>query len=326
MEIEVNGAFKPHPLARHYHFQTVISSLYRHNDASFRSTATAVTVETEAGVRLLGSFSPQFDAPPRGLVLLLHGWLGSINSTYVTAMADYLYRQGYAVFRLNLRDHGDTHHLNPGVFRSDLLPEVVDAARWIAGLGDGAPLHLVGASLGGNFALRLAWQHTLKPIPNLGHTVAVCPVVNPYHTTLNLDNSPGIYLPYFRRKWQSTFQAKQAAFPDLYDFTPEISASTCMAMTESFVQRYSPYADAREYFDHYAVTPAMMQAVQTPVSIIAAADDPIIPATDFLTLTSLTPRLKILMQGYGGHVGFIDLFPYHSWLGDAVGKILQTSV
>jgi len=324
--VEPNGAFRPHPLARHYHFQTVVSSLVRFDGEFSRSTETAMLVETPAGVRLQGYFSPQPEALPRGLVLLLHGWLGSVNSAYVIAIAEALYRHGYAIFRLNLRDHDATHHLNPGIFRSDLLAEVVDAARWIAGLGEGAPLHVVGASLGGNFALRLAWQHALNPIPNLGQTIAVCPVIDPYQTTLALDNGPKIYLVYFRKKWRATFQAKQAAFPDLYEFTPEISASTCMAMTETFARRFSPYADAREYFNSYEITPAMMQAVQSPVSIIAAADDPIIPAADFSALSGLSPHLQVHIQPYGGHVGFIDLFPYRSWLGPAVAKILHNPV
>ena len=37
-----------------------------------------------------------------------------------------LLKEGYDVLRLNLRDHGDTQHLNKEIFNSTMMPEVAD--------------------------------------------------------------------------------------------------------------------------------------------------------------------------------------------------------
>ena len=91
--------------------------------------------------------------------MLLHGWEGSADSLYVLSLAQQLFEQGFSVVRLNLRDHGETHHLNRELFHSCRLPEVVGAVGGAAALYlGGRPLQLVGFSLGGNFMLRVAAQ------------------------------------------------------------------------------------------------------------------------------------------------------------------------
>jgi uncharacterized protein len=109
----------------------------------------------------------------------------------------------------------------------------------------------------------------------------------------------------------------------LYDFSEVMAARTCIAMTEAFVRRFSPYDSPQAYFDSYAVTPAMLATLQTPVTIITAVDDPVVPVSDFDAFRSLTPYLQLSIQPYGGHVGFIDLFPFRRWVGQAALAVLE---
>ena len=113
-----------------------------------------VLVDCGDGVRLLGHHAAQPGS--RGVVLLLHGWEGSAESLYVLSAAAYLYDRGFDVFRLNLRDHGATHHLNPELFHSCRIAEVVGAVLAVQQLLPTQTLSLAGYSLGGNFALRVA--------------------------------------------------------------------------------------------------------------------------------------------------------------------------
>jgi len=313
--------FAPHPLARNRHFQTIYSSARRFSAVALNAASREMTLTTGAGVRLRAFYAPQPESS-RGTVLLLHGWLGDSRAFYMQALGEGLFRAGFSVFRLNLRDHGGTEALNPGTFRSDRLAEVFDAARQAAQLDPARPLHVVGISLGGGFALRLAWQHSQTPIPNFGRTVGICPLINPLTATLALDRSP-FYRRYFRRKWRQALARKQAAFPNRYNFAPEISAPDCMTMTEIFIRNHAPYANARDYFAHYTVTPVMMAALAGPVTIITADDDPIIPASDFTPLRDVSPHLTLSIQPFGGHVGFIDLFPFRYWLNEVLPELLR---
>ena len=116
--------------------------------APLTAAAREVLLDCGEGVRLQCFIS----APSHGVgapVVLLHGWEGSATSLYVLSLARQLFERGLEVVRLNLRDHGDTHHLNQELFHSCRLPEVVGAVAALQRLLGGRPLQLVGFSLGG---------------------------------------------------------------------------------------------------------------------------------------------------------------------------------
>lgn len=314
--------FNPHLLARNPHIQTLFSR-HRPDAQAVQQAAREQIIQVEDGIRLQGFYSPHDQS--KGAVLLLHGWLGCAESNYVLTVAEHLYRQGYSIFRLNFRDHGGTSALNPGVFRSDLLNEVFEAAQQVAQIEPNLPFYVVGASLGGNFALRVLWRHTLSPIPNLAHVVAINPAINPHRAGIAIDTSFPLYRVYFRQRWRKSLLEKQQCFPDLYDFSWIASAATCVEMTERFVRPYSPYPDALSYFDAYTVTPTMLAAIQTQATILTAADDPIIPVIDFEPFIGLSPHLTVNIVPHGGHVGYMDILPLRPWLGEAVETIIASN-
>jgi len=187
--------YHPPRFLKNAHVQSVLaSSRWRtRGTAHFRHRSKERIVTTSQGTRLLGAYTP----PERhhrhpGLVLMLPGWEGGIDSAYMLSLGNYLSQRGLAVFRLNMRDHGDSHHLNPGLFHGALIEETEEAVALIAREYEGDPFFLVGFSLGGNFALRIALrqQVTSFPIPNLRHVFAISPPFNPYKTTLILDQVP----------------------------------------------------------------------------------------------------------------------------------------
>ena len=110
--------------------------------------------ESVDGIRLQGLYSAQ-PGESRGLAVLLHGWEGSVNSNYVLANGARLYGEGFDVFRLNFRDHGDTHHLNHEIFHSCRLDEVVNALADLQRSLKARRWFLAGYSLGGNFSMRV---------------------------------------------------------------------------------------------------------------------------------------------------------------------------
>ena len=90
-------------------------------------------VDCGDGVRLLALVATpgrrRAAARPTRLAVLLHGWEGSANSLYLLSLGQQLFDAGYDVARLNLRDHGDSHHLNSELFHSCRIAEVVGAVR-----------------------------------------------------------------------------------------------------------------------------------------------------------------------------------------------------
>ena len=73
------------------------------------------------------------------------------------------------------------------------------------------PVFLLGFSLGANFSLRIAIKHTKTPVERLKGVFAVSPPLDPYKTTLAIDEAPALYRKYFLRKWKRSLKKKQKA-------------------------------------------------------------------------------------------------------------------
>ena len=275
------------------------------------ASAREVTLNPVADIRLQGFYSPQTAGVAKGLVVLLHGWEGSVNSAYMLRTGRFLYEQGFAVFRLNYRDHGETHHLNRGLFYAVLLDEVFGAVTQVAKDAVNLPVYLAGFSMGGNFALRIARRHTETPLPNLKHIFSISPALDPEKSTQAIDAYP-LLRKYFRKKWSRSLLKKQALFPELYNFNDVLKLETIMEMTEVMVQRYSDYPSSADYFSHYAVLGDALANITIPVTIVTAQDDPIIPVADFYDL-KLPASAELIVHRYGGHNGFLETLSGKAW-------------
>ena len=278
-------------------------------------------IECEDGVRLLGSFSS--NPENKALVIFLHGWEGSQDSTYVVAGGRHVYDQGASVFRLNYRDHGNSHHLNEGVFYSTLFNEVFDAVKQAALLAKGAPVYIVGFSLGGNFALRIARSLRDLSIRNLQHIFAISPVVDPWGAAPLVDVN-WLYRRYFLKKWTRSLKRKQELYPDLYDFSDMLKAKKVLDITQELLPRYSDYPDMESYFNAYRVDPHDLEYCPVPLSIITAADDHIIPTDDVKKLV-LNSNAKLIIHEHGGHNGFFQSLKGPTWYDDYVSQIIFES-
>lgn len=268
------------------------------------------------GVRLQA-----FRARPPGATrsaLLLHGWEGSADSYYVVSLATRLYAAGVEVVRLNLRDHGQTHHLNPGIFHSCRLDEVCGAVGALAPQLVARAPWLLGFSLGGNFWLRVAASGDRR-VPPLGGVVAISPVLHPDSAMLAMERGWQVYQRHFVRKWARSLLRKRTLWPELQLDEEFFRLGDLRRMTDALVAGHTGFADTSAYLDGYAVTGDRLATLSAPTTILAALDDPIIPAEDLARLAP-SPLLKIITVPYGGHMGFM----VHPWAETWVnGFVLQ---
>ncbi len=315
--------YSPRGLLRNAHVQTTISNLpparwmIRRRAAALLASSERLLLDCGESVRLEGFLSRaamigrptgRASATPaepisRRIAVVLHGWEGSADSCYVLSLGAELLARGFDVLRLNLRDHGETHHLNREIFHSCRLPEVVGATRAVAERFPGVPLYLAGFSLGGNFMLRVAADSN-APAAVAG-AVAVSPVLNPAATLEALERGWPIYRRYFVRRWSRSLRKKQRAWPVLPDFEPLLRRADLRAMTASLVREHTEFASLDAYLDGYAITGARLVALRAPASLLLAADDPMIPADDLKRVLP-SPRLTVVRTNHGGHCGFVE--------------------
>jgi len=303
--------FLPPARLRNPHVQSIYPSLpFRRAAVERRCRALIeasqdVLIDCGDGVRLLAHQATQerIGRPAASrLVVLLHGWEGSAQSLYMLSLGQYLLDEGFDVIRLNLRDHGESHHLNQELFHSCRIAEVVGAVHRIQQLNPDRGLSMAGFSLGGNFSLRVGARARDAGI-ELERVVAVCPVIDPEHTLVRLESGWALYRQYFVWKWRRSLRKKQAAWPHAFDLSDVIRLDNLTDMTDVLVRHYGGFPSLEQYLHGYAVVDDVLAPLEARTRIIAAADDPIIPASDLERIAR--PRtLEVTVTSFGGHCGF----------------------
>ncbi len=307
----------------HRHFQSILPSLLprrrlRARAAQLLAATSELILDCGDGVRLQ-AFHARPEQPNGQAAILLHGWEGSADSYYVLSLAAYLHAAGVAVVRLNLRDHGGTHHLNEGIFHSCRLPEVCGAVAALAPRLGAAPW-LIGFSLGGNFWLRVATSGDPR-VPALAGVVAVSPVLHPDSAMQAMEEGWQVYQSYFVKKWSASLRRKRALWPGLGISEEIFQARTLREMTRQLVAHHTDFPNLEAYLNGYAITGRQLDKLATSATILASLDDPIIPAADLARLAH-GPKLKLLSMPMGGHMGFMERPWAGSWINAFVGREL----
>ena len=302
------------------HLQSILPSILPHGRLQRRAAAMLAAsreliLDCGDGVRLQAFHAAP--ALPRGCVaILLHGWEGSAAAYYIVALADRLFSAGVDVIRLNLRDHGDTHHLNEGIFHSCRIAEVCGAVAAVQAMFPGQPHWLAGFSLGGNFALRVAASEDPRVGPLAG-AIAISPVLHPDSAMLAMEKGMPLYQRYFVRKWRRSLRRKQQLWRPALVREEIFGFGDLRRMTDVLVRDHTQFAAIGDYLDGYAITGNRLATLKTQAVILTALDDPIIPAVDLQRLAK-SPRLRVVTTPHGGHMGFL-VSPFQpSWVNDFV--------
>lgn len=307
---------------RNPHTQSIL------NSSAFRKSAVrprarilleheeSMIMDAGDGVRLRGQLSRQ-PGGGRGLVVLLHGWEGSANSNYLLDTGANLFDAGFDIFRLNFRDHGGTHELNPGLFHSCRLDEVIGALGDMQRRLGVSGWKIAGYSLGGNFALRVA-RHGPAAGLEISQAYAVCPVIDP-HSVLNaMEQGPTLYEKYYVQKWSKSVRAKQEAYPERYGAIEEwFSLPGLRARTAYFATRYASFDSLEDYLQGYSIGGERLRQLEVPSVLLTSRDDPVCPVGD-LALLSKNDRLQLHVTRHGGHCGYLKNWKLESWADERI--------
>jgi predicted alpha/beta-fold hydrolase len=318
--------FRPPLLLRSRHVQTLLATtgprrlLRRKTWRALERNAREIVLDAGQGVRLAGLHSGHGDGP-RDLVTILHGWEGSARSLYVRSCAGHLFDEGYDVFRLHLRDHGKTHALNREPFTSTRLREAVEALASIHRQLAHRRHCLVGFSLGGNFALRMA-LHAPAAGVELAKVVAVCPAILPEETMETLESGFFVYHRYFLHKWKRSLRRKLALFPEL-GYGPALSRCRSLsAMNDYFVPNLTEFTTPHDYFTAYAIADHVLAPLTVSAHVIMAADDPIIDIRH-LDRLARPACLSVEVARHGGHCGFVQSYRLDSWIDRRIERLVR---
>lgn len=275
---------------------------------------------------ILGNFSPAGEAPPSTptffaledgdiifcevstpdtwketdkTIVMIHGLGGSVSSSYMVRISRKLYQSGYRVVRINLRGCGPRGDLAQRPYHAGKSDDVFTVLQALKRQHEFSPLILIGFSLGGNIALKLAGELGEGGESILYRTIAVCPPIDLEQTSQLLCSPQNrLYHRYYLERLRE--QAKR--------WLGEQVVATLIEFDNAVTAPQWGFKDALDYYRQCSSYP-LLASIRHSCYILFASDDPFIDYQPILNL-ALPPFVKVGVSQYGGHMGFLG------WTGD----------
>ena len=243
----------------------------------------------------------------RPTLMALHGLEGSTEAHYMRGLADKAFRAGFNVVLLNQRNCGGTEHLSDGLYHSGLSADPAAVIKELTELDGLTSIAVVGYSLGGNVALRLAGDHGPKgPAEALTAVCAISPTMDLGRCVEALERSSNVlYELNFVRNLKRRMRRKARVRPGRFDLRPLAGVRTVRGFDEAFTAPHHGFQDADDYY-YRASSLRVVEQIQVPTLILSASDDPFVPPEQFADPTlANNPAITVVVTKHGGHCGFM---------------------
>lgn len=300
-----NDAFVPRRGLGNGHVMTVFAWA-RRRDFSALLAPEARLIRVSADTQVLAHCYWQPDRARCRTIVVLHGLEGSSSVHYMRGIASKGWAQGWNVVLLNQRNCGGTEHLTPGLYHSGLTDDPRAVIRALVASDHLTDFALVGYSLGGNLTAKLAAELVDTPDLPVRAAVAICPTIDLDRCVRAIERrSNTIYQFNFVRNLRNRMRRKAAAWPGRFDLAPLDRIWTIRRFDDVYTAPHHGFGDATNYY-RLASAQRVAQRVRIPLLIIAAEDDPFVPAAQFRTdAIRDNPMIHVEITGHGGHCGFI---------------------
>jgi predicted alpha/beta-fold hydrolase len=180
------------------------------------------------------------------------------------------------------------------------------------------PVFLVGFSLGGNVALKLAGE--------LGRTemlAGVCAVSTPIdlaRCVRQLDRPHNrLYAWRFLSRLRDRVRRKSRLHPDLYTTEGLTKVHDIWSFDDSFTAPLFGFGSAANYYATQS-SGRFLDSIRIPSLLITAKDDPLVPYAMYEEHVAFqtNPALELLALDHGGHLGFIARSTPRFWVDSVV--------
>ena len=299
------------PLFRNPHLLTIAGNFWHRKIDTTRFPARRVEYRVDSNTTIV-SFEHQPVADARGQIVFLHGLEGSAEAGYIASFAQAALFHGFGVHRLNLRTCGGTEELCETMYHSGLTSDTRFVLERLRDHAPG-PRFLVGFSLGGNVALKLAGE--LGQTDLLGGVCAISTPVDLAACVRAMDKASNrLYARRFLDRLRSRVRRKSKLAPHVYSPKGLEQVRTIWEFDDRFTAPLFGFGSAANY---YATQSAIryLDGIRIPALVITAKDDPLVPFEVYRhPAFSSNPHIRLIATTHGGHLGFISRRKPRFWL------------
>jgi predicted alpha/beta-fold hydrolase len=287
-------------ILRNPHAQIVIAEVAMPRRVGGSHPETVVDLEFRGGASTrLVVVDPS--APPRGVLLLVHGLGGAADGPRARWLAESAAGRGWRAVSVDLRGAGGTRR-QPRLYTAADLDELDLASAHPTVTGVAGPKIAVGLSLGGGILLR--WLGMRGGAVKVDAAVAIAPTAHLPSCALALgrlrhrlyDLSFAWALGRRIRAVAASSGRKPHAF---------LTHFTMRRLDDDFASLACGVPDAAGYWEH-ASAHHHLGGIDRPVLVIAAEDDPFVPFEPLRTCLAASPLVDLRAFPHGGHLSFLE--------------------
>ena len=238
--------------------------------------------------------------------VIVHGLEGSVESQYVIGTGSKAWAAGMNVVRMNMRNCGNTESLTPTLYHSGLSADVGAVAEDLIREDGLDRIAIVGFSMGGNLALKLAGEWGSKAPAQVKAFATVSPAMDLAASADALHSWQNwIYEQRFLRGLRRRYLRKVLLFPDRYDLSHLKRFPSIREFDDKITARYEGFAGAQDYYER-ASSSRVLERIRIPTLVIHSNDDPfirILPKTRQKLVSN--PAIEWVETTRGGHCAFL---------------------
>jgi predicted alpha/beta-fold hydrolase len=208
-----------------------------------------------------------------------------------------------------MRSCGGTEDRCNTLYHAGLTSDLLVVLRGLS-----APAWLVGFSLGGNVALKLAGELGEAAEPWLAGVCAVSTPLDLAGCARRIHRRDNFL---YERRFVRNMRRRLIATGR---YTPRDLAGidSVIGIDERITAPSFGFANAENYYRTQSAI-GFLDSIRVPVLLIQAKDDTFVPFAPFASdAVRRNPRIELLATEHGGHVGFLARRKPHLWLDETV--------
>jgi len=306
-------AYRPHPLLRSGHLQTLMLG-FSYGDRP-PHCATEIRIRLDEGESLVvheEHGGPLHDAAPTAI--LIHGLGGNHRSPYLQRIAQQLRLAGIRTWRVDLRGSGAGLSL---AWRPAHAGSSSDLAAVVREAHDRYPkstVRLAGFSLGGNVLLKMLGESAAGgPLCNrldvnrIEFALAVAPPVNLHDCANNMDRySRRVYTRYYLKVLDKQVELRRDLWPAWQAIQREPKVKTIRQFDARYTAPLGGFRDTNHYYD-VSSADQWLKYVVTPTTILLDRHDPVVTPHSIERAHIDSKFIRMEHTSHGGHLGYLGI-------------------
>ena len=310
----IASEFRPHPLMRGGHSQTIAPALLRPRPAL---PLRHERLETPDGdfVDLGWAGDPaQPNATGDGraarpIAVLVHGLGGGFDSKYLRGLGWRLVAAGWRVCALQLRGGGREPNRLPRTYNQGDTADLRHLWQVLRQREPRTFMASVGWSLGGNVLLKALGEEGAHAAPDVACAVSV-----PFELRQCVEHLRRGFARIYQKRLLDSLKdmvrRKNAVMPVVAPANLEsaLAARDFFEFDNAFTAPLNGYEDAEDYYAR-AACGQYLQMIRRPTLILHALDDPFMVPSIVPDASRLPETITLEVAAHGGHVGFVSAGP-----------------